>query len=76
MELRKGKIQSGIWLLLLFMPFSVFSRDLNTDLTKAANQGETAKVNALLNEGADGNAKLDLSHLFSRRKSTWPVWRG
>lgn len=54
---RKAKILIGIMLVILLVPFTAYSQDLNSDLLRAAEQGNTASVKALMSQGADVNAK-------------------
>jgi len=57
MLLRKGKIKIGIWLLVLLVPLNAYSWGENSKLLKAAGEGDTAKVQAWLDKGANVNAK-------------------
>ncbi len=47
----------GLLLLAVLIPLLVYAQDINQDLVVAAARGDTATVQALLDAGADVNAK-------------------
>ena len=56
---QRVKIGIGILLLVFLVPFTVYAQDLNSDLLRAAKQGNTASVKALIAKDADVNAKAE-----------------
>ena len=44
-------------LLALLIPFTAYAQDVNSELIEAAKNGQTEKVKALLDAGANANAK-------------------
>ncbi len=51
------RIQIMAFSLLVMVTFPVYAKDINSDLSSAAEKGDTATVQALLDKGADVNAK-------------------
>jgi ankyrin repeat protein len=52
----------GLYCLILYLPTNGYAQDLNFELIKAAQVGDTAAVKTLLNIGADANAKDELTN--------------
>ena len=76
MRSARRNVSPLIVLLALFIPLTACSGDLNADLLKAAYEGHTETVKALLEAGADVNAKIVEGEFKGATALFWAAGKG